>query len=173
MVSVWESLWRRPRGWTSMCVPPAHRCRFLHAESGSRPAAGHTGRGVPGAYPKGRRAVRIPELPQGVGCLCPTPHGVVGRAVGPRGRGVGGASPVFPGVVAWAVSPGGFPLVRGVGGGLFLVWKAMLVFGELALEPPRGLFQLIVWGFRLAGGMPLPPLKQNGGECSIYGTSCS
>jgi hypothetical protein len=98
-----------------MCVPPAHRCRFLHAESGSRPAAEHTGRGVPCEYPKGRRADRIPELPQRVGC--PTRHGVVGRAVGPRGREVGGASPVSPGVVAWAVSPGGFSLARGVGVG--------------------------------------------------------
>ena len=34
---------------------------------------------------------------------------MVGKVVGPRGRGVGGASPVSPGVVAWAVSPGGFP----------------------------------------------------------------
>jgi hypothetical protein len=94
---------------------------------------------------------------------------VVGRTVGPRGKGVGGASPVSPGVVAWAVSLGGFPLVRGVGGGPLLIWRAMLVLGEWSsAQTPQGLFQLlIVWDFRLAGGMPLPPLKQNGRECSM------
>jgi hypothetical protein len=64
------------------------------------------------------RAVGVGDVQQGTGDGRRPPDrnvvgvcGVVGRAVGPRGRGVGGASPVSPGVVAWPgwLARAGFP----------------------------------------------------------------